>query len=313
MHQTVTTALDLLTGKYVFPDRAAAAADAVRERLAAGDYEGLDEAALGERLTGHLFDVCADRHLRVRLREAGAAGRTGQADAAAAWAEYLRLTGYRIARAERLDGNVGFLDLRGVSDPALGGRAIAAAMELVAHTDALIIDLRRNRGGAPDGVAFWCSYFFPDADTHLNDVYDRGTGRTRQYWTLGHLPGARYLDRPVYVLTSDFTFSAGEELAYNLQALGRATLIGQTTRGGAHPTDAFAITDTLEITIPTARSINPVTGTNWEGVGVKPDLEVPAEQAFTVAYRAALRHVLDTATAPLILDEATEALREHTD
>ncbi|GIJ41161.1 S41 family peptidase [Micromonospora andamanensis] len=301
-------ACDLLTGKYVFPDRAVAAADEIRRRALAGEYDGLDEAALGHRLTEHLFGLCADKHLRVRLREAVPTGRTGEGDPTVAWREYQRLTGYRIARAERLDGNVGYLDLRGVPDPALGGRAIAAAMELVSHTDALIIDLRRNRGGAPEGVAFWCSYFFPDADTHLNDVFAAATGQTRQYWTLAYLPGARYLDRPVYVLTSDHTFSAGEELAYNLQAQRRATLIGRTTRGGAHPTEAFPITDTLEITIPTARSINPVTGTNWEGTGVTPDMDVPAEQAFAVAYETALQHVLTTSRTAFVLDEAREAL-----
>ncbi|HEX6685082.1 MAG TPA: S41 family peptidase [Candidatus Limnocylindrales bacterium] len=306
--ELIDLACRLLTDKYVFPERSAVAAERIQARAQAGEYDGLDEAGLGELLTGQLFDLCGDKHLRVRLRAAGPAGGTGETDPLAAWNEYLRLTGYRISRAERLEGNVGFLDLRGVPEPSQGGRAIAAAMELVTHTDALIIDLRRNRGGSPEGVAFWCTYFFPDATTHLNDVYEHPTRQTRQYWTLPFVPGARYLDRPIYLLTSDFTFSAGEELAYNLQAHRRATLIGQTTRGGAHPTDIFPLTDTLEITIPTARSINPVTGTNWEGTGVSPDIEVPAEDAFGVAYEKALRHVLTVAKSDLVRDEATSAL-----
>jgi C-terminal processing protease CtpA/Prc len=305
MGSPVDTALELLCANYVFPDKAAAAAEKVRQLQAQGAYEGLSEEELGERLTAELFEVCADKHLRVRIRPAELRGEGMTEEAAlAAWREYLRSTNYRIARVERLDGNIGYLDLRGVASSAEGGRAIAAAMELVSQTDALIIDLRKNRGGSPDGVIFWCSYFFPDDETHLNSIFTASTGQTRQYWSLAWLPGPRYLDRPVYVLTSDMTFSGGEELCYNLQAQGRAVLIGETTRGGAHPTDGFPITDTLEITVPTARSINPVTGTNWEGVGVKPDIEVPAEEAFALAYRKALDHVVDTTESAAIRQEA---------
>jgi hypothetical protein len=298
----------LLVEKYVFPDSAATAAARLRERAAGGEYDGLDEPVLGQRLTDQLYEVCKDKHLLVRPRETGPAGRTGQSEPAAAWIEYQRLTSYRIARVERLDGNVGYLDLHGVADPAQGGEAIASAMQLVANTDALIIDLRRNRGGYPEGVVFWCSFFFPDATTHLNDIYSRATGLTRQNWTLAYLPAPRYLDRPVYLLTSDFTFSGGEDLAYNLKTLGRATVIGQATRGGAHPTDTFPLTDTLEVAIPTRRSISPVTGTNWEGTGVLPDIEVPADRAYRVAYEMALRHVLGASKSPFILDEASAAL-----
>ena len=306
--KVVEDALALLCAKYVFPDRAEQAAAAIRARLDAGEYAGLDEAALGERLTEHLYDVCADKHLRVRVRDPELHETVTEAEAEAVWREQLRLSNYRIARVERLDGNVGYLDLRGVADPATGGRAIAAAMELVSHTHALIIDLRKNRGGSPDGAIFWTSYLFPDSETHLNSIYDGATGRTRQYWSLAYLPGERYLDRPVYVLTSSFTFSAGEEVAYNLKAQGRATLIGETTRGGAHPTEVFPVTPTLEITVPIARSVNPVTGTNWEGTGVQPDIAVPAGEAFAIAYRKALQHVLTTSTSPAVLEEARTAL-----
>jgi C-terminal processing protease CtpA/Prc len=198
---------------------------------------------------------------------------------------------------ERLAGNVGYLDLRMVADPRRAGTAIAAAMELVAGTYALILDLRQNRGGSPDGAALWCSYLFAGAETHLNDIYDADTGETRQFWSLPYLPGARYLDRPVYVLTSAETFSGGEDIAYTLQAQGRAQVIGEITAGGAHPVRAAPISPTLVMTLPHARSINPVTGTNWEGTGVVPDVAVPAGQARDVAHGLALRHVLAEAGA----------------
>jgi C-terminal processing protease CtpA/Prc len=305
MPSLVAAALDLLCANYVFPDKARAAADAIRASEGAGKYAGLSEEELAERLTADLFELCGDKHLRVRIRatDLQAGGMTEEA-AVRAWQEYLRTTNYRIARVERLDGNVGCLDLRGVPSPAEGGRAIAAAMELVSETDALIIDLRKNRGGSPDGVIFWCSYFFSDDAVQLNSIFEAATGLTKQYWSLAYLPGKRYLDKPVYVLTSDFTFSAGEELCYNLQAQKRAVLIGQTTRGGAHPTESFPITDTVEITVPNARSINPVTGTNWEGVGVKPDILVDAEAAFGRAYGMALDHVIATTPTAAIREEA---------
>jgi len=171
------------------------------------------------------------------------------------------------------------------------------------------VDLRRNTGGSPDGVQLWNSFLFPDEDTHLNDIYDAGTKQTRQYWTLAYVPGPRYLNRPVWVLTSSATFSAGEEFAYNLQALGRASLVGETTRGGAHPTEVFPLTRTLEITVPICRSINPVTGTNWEGVGVAPDIAVPAGDAWGVAYARALEHVVTTTTSALVREEARAVAR----
>ena len=126
--------------------------------------------------------------------------------------------------------------------------------------------------------------FFPDAATHLNSVFDPQTGVTRQYWTLPHVPGARYLDRPIWLLTSSDTFSGAEEFCYNLQSQGRATLVGETTGGGAHPTEPVAITSTIQINIPIKRSINPVTGTNWEGTGVKPDVPTHTDDAYETAY-----------------------------
>jgi C-terminal processing protease CtpA/Prc len=306
--ELVEESVRLLRTRYVFPEKAAAAAAIIEASLAAGEYADLDEAALGERLTAQMFDVCADKHLRVRPRDPDAAAVPSADEIDVLMKAQEQAHNYRIARVERLDGNVGYIDLRGVADPSAGGPAIAAAMELVAHTLALIIDLRRNRGGSPDGVTFWNSYLFPDSMTHLNSIFDAESGRTKQFWSLPWLPGRRYTDRPVFVLTSDITFSAGEEFAYNLKALGRATLVGETTRGGAHPTTFFPLSASMEITVPIARSINPITGTNWEGTGVEPDVAMPAGKAYDEAYRRALRHVLASDTLFAVHAEARAAL-----
>jgi hypothetical protein len=327
--EIVTTAMSLLRANYVFPEVAEQAATAVEAHLAAGEYDNLDEVTLTELVTRHLQEITGDKHLRLRLGGGpppgrgpepggpgpggpgpggpgpggpgrGAGPRPGPDDTEPrnhearrlAMRQRGRLDNFGIRRVERLDGNVGYLDVRRVAMAANAGPAITAAMELVAGTYALILDLRRNGGGAPDGVLLWCSYLLKEEPTHLNDIFHADTGETRQFWTLPYVPGPRYVDRPVYVLISSHTFSGGEEFCYNLQALGRGELIGETTGGGAHPTRGFPISHAVGIGIPFARSINPVTGTNWQGTGVVPDVAVPEAEAYDVAYAKALRHVL---------------------
>ncbi len=348
--EIVAKAVSLLRANYVFPELAEQAAVAVEARLAAGEYDNLDEITLTELVTDHLQEVCDDKHLRLRLGggpppgppgggpgDPGGPGGpgpggpggpvpgrpapggpapkreppepTGHEARRLAMRQMGRLDNFGIRRVERLDGNIGYLDLLRMPVPANAGPAIAAAMELVAGTYALIIDMRRNGGGSPEGVVFWCSYLLEEEPTHLNDIFHADTGETRQFWALPYVPGTRYVDRPVYVLTSSHTFSGGEEFCYNLQALGRAELIGETTGGGAHPTRGFPVSRAVHIGIPFARSINPVTGTNWQGTGVVPDVAVPEAEAYDVAYGKALRHVLAMDDVPPPIEhEARDAL-----
>jgi peptidase S41-like protein len=325
--EIVTAALALLRANYVFPELAGQAATAIEARLAAGEYDDLDEITLTELVTRHLREACDDKHLALRLgggppgpppgrdKPEGPMGPKGPEEPKDPQARRLemrnrgRLDNFGIRRVERLDGNVGYLDVRRVAMPANAGPAISAAMELVAGTYALIIDLRHNGGGAVDGVVFWCSYLFDERPTHLNDIFHADTGETRQFWVLPYVPGTRYTDKPVYVLSSSHTFSGGEDFCYTLQALGRATVIGETTGGGAHPTRPFPISPAVHIAVPFARSVNPVTGTNWQGTGVVPDVAVPEDQARDVAYARALRHVLGLDELPPPIEhEARDAL-----
>jgi hypothetical protein len=317
--EIVARALALLRENYVFPELAGQVAAAVETRLAAGEYDNLDEIALTDLLTSHLQEATGDKHLAVRLGGGpgpGPGGGDPRRDEPAdhevrrlKMRQMGRMDNFGIRRVERLDGNIGYLDLRRIPMPENAGPAIAAAMELVGGTYALIIDLRRNGGGHPNGVAFWCSYLLAEEPVHLNDIFRADTGETRQFWSLPYVPGTRYLDRPVYVLVSSRTFSGGEDLCYTLQALGRAELIGETTGGGAHPTRGFPISAAVHIAVPFARSVNPVTGTNWQGTGVVPDTAVPADQAYDAAYAKALSHVAGLGDVPPpIADEARDAL-----
>lgn len=334
--EIVVKALALLRENYVFPELADQAASTVETRLAAGEYDNLDEITLTELLTSHLQAATGDKHLRVglgggpgpRRREPGDgpggpdrddADRDGPYRDSGEPADHEarrlrmrqvgRLDNFGIQRVERLDGNIGYLDLRRVPAPENAGPAITAAMELVRGTYALIIDLRHNGGGSPHGVAFWCSYLLAEEPTHLNDIFHADTAETRQFWSYPYLPGNRYLDRPVFVLTSSRTFSGGEDFAYTLQALRRAEVVGEATGGGAHPTRPFPISAAVHIGIPFARSVNPVTGTNWQGTGVVPDTAVAADQAYDLAYARALQHVLELRDVPPpVADEARDTL-----
>jgi hypothetical protein len=309
--EIVETAVAILRSRYVFPDKAAEAAGDIEARLAAGEYDNLNETELADRLTSQLYAVCADKHLRVHAHPEGQRRRPAPADRGKIRQEMRaigRLDNFGIHRVERLEGNVGYIDLRRVALPENAGASIAAAMELVSGTYALIIDLRRNGGGSPDGVVFWCSYLFDGPGTHFNDIFEAETGETRQFWSLPYVPGSRYVDKPVYLLISQETFSGGEDFCYTLQALDRAQLIGETTGGGAHPTGMRPLSPTMAISVPFARSVNPITGTNWEGTGVVPDVRVAAAEACDVAYATALRHVLSLDPPPPIRDEASANL-----
>ena len=136
-------------------------------------------------------------------------------------------------------------------------------------------------------VAWLCSYLFGRDPVQLTGLRERG--RLTQSWTLPHVPGARFgADKPVFVLTSTATFSGGEQLSYDLQRLGRATVVGEQTRGGAHARQGFRVHPHLEATIPVAVAVDPGSGGSWEQVGVTPDVIAPAADALDRALRLAL-------------------------
>jgi C-terminal processing protease CtpA/Prc len=200
---------------------------------------------------------------------------------------------FGFTKIERLSGNVGYLDLRNFHDATWAGRTAVAAMNFLANSDALIIDLRNNGGGEPSMIQLISSYFFKEP-VHLNSFYIRDEDRTQQFWSHAHVEGPRMTDIPLYVLTSCNTFSAAEEFTYNMKNLGRATIVGETTGGGAHPV-RFVRFSGLKVgmSLPFGRAINPVTNSNWEGTGVEPDIEVPRDEALNRAHLEALRLLVD--------------------
>lgn len=284
---------------YVFPDVARKTGDALKEKLRNGGYDGAGtRREFMDRLSEDLRTFGNDRHFRVRYdpeyKEDEDEDRPPSAEERQRMRTMAAKRGFGLAKAEILPGNIGLLDLRGFGPAEFVGPALGAAMAMLNGTDAFILDLRQNGGGSPETVAYLCSYFFDEGDSrHLNDIYDRPKDRTRQYWTVA-VPGPRYGGtKPVWVLTSGRTFSGGEECAYDFQTQKRAVLVGETTGGGANPGGGVTLGEGFIAFVPTGRAINPVTKTNWEHVGVKPDLAVPAADALRVAHAAALRKLAE--------------------
>ena len=281
---------------YVFPETAKKMAEAVQSRLKSGAYDavtaGEDFAA---KLTDDLRAVSNDKHLRVNFslqalpKPNPDANPTPNPAAVAQRRAQMERNNCAFEKVEWLPSNIGYLKFNGFQDPEICGPTVTAAMNFLAHVDALIIDLRDNGGGSPNMVAYICSYLFAER-THLNDLYNRKEDKTTEFWTKD-VPGPRIVGKPVFVLTAKRTFSGAEEFTYNLKNLKRATIIGETTGGGAHPVSGHRIDDHFTIGVPGARAINPITKTNWEGTGVEPDVKVPASEALDVAKKMALEQI----------------------
>ncbi|WP_225837699.1 S41 family peptidase [Streptomyces sp. NK08204] len=269
----------LVAEQYVFPEVGERLAALLRRRLAEGAYDVGSAEELGARVTADLQSDNGDLHLRLRHHPDRVPQEQGEATLAEMRRRFDASLG-GVPRVQLLAGGAALLELGPSLFPlAWSAEPLSAAFTLVARADALILDLRGNRGGDPETVSFVCSYLL-DERTHLNTQYVRAGERHDQYWSLPHVPGARFGGtKPVCVLTSGHTFSGAEELAYNLQQLGRAVIVGETTKGGAHPREGWTVHPHLEVTIPVARSLNPVSGTNWEGTGIQPDIPCAAEEA----------------------------------
>ena len=280
----------LLIDRYVFPDVGELCAKHLASRLATGAFDSVSgREGFARMLTEELFSIAHDKHLRIRMRVRTEPSPEAEDPFSLAYRqrELARERNFGFVKAEVLDGNVGTVDIRWFPPIEAARPTASAALKFVSHVDALIIDLRQNGGGSPGTIQYICSYFFAER-THLNSLYWREGNRTEEFWTLDDVDGQKMPDIPLYVLISGRTFSGGEEFAYNLKTRKRATIIGQTTGGGANPGGGFPLPAGLSIFVPMGRAINPVTGTNWEGVGVEPDIPCPADEALALAQEKAV-------------------------
>jgi hypothetical protein len=282
---------------YVYADLAKRMSAALLEHQSHGDYRLLvDGDVFAKQLTQDMRAVSHDKHLVVAYRPYRRPDKATQTvsresiEDSALKRRDLERDNCGFRKIEILPGNLGYLKFDVFDDPALCGDTAIAAMQFLAHTDGVIFDLRENHGGDPKMVALILSYLF-DKPTHLNDLYRRKEDSTTQFWTLPYVPGERLAETPVFVLTSKETFSAAEEFSYDLKSLKRAKIVGETTGGGAHPVDIHQASEHFTVRVPVARAINPETKTDWEGVGVQPDVAVSPPDALGAAVGLALKEI----------------------
>jgi len=282
----VAGAAKLIREFYVFPDVAARTAAGLEAQQKRGDYRGItDGEVFAVRLEDDLKALSGDKHLGV---DYFTEGKPPQEPSSRPHPDPRKLAASNCGfeKADHYPPNIGYLKLNAFAEPEFCSSTAVAAMNFLADSDALIVDLRDNGGGSPHMVALISSYLF-DEPTHLDDVDDHSQHATEQHWTFPYMPGRKFTGKAVYVLTSRRTFSSAEEFSYDLQSLKRATLIGETTGGGAHTMAPHRIDEHFYIRVPFGRFINPITRTDWEGSGVEPDVKVPASDALDEALQRA--------------------------
>jgi C-terminal processing protease CtpA/Prc len=293
----------------------------IQQHAADGDYDDItDGEFFAFALTTHMQETSRDEHLWVRWHEEPLPDEPEALRLNRQWVAQQRLqaeiSNYGFDQLERMAGNIGYAAISYFQRAEWGGETAAAAMNFLANTDALIFDLQGCTGGYSDMVGLVSSYLLGRGHTLLNSIYWRDDDQTRQYWTLPYIQGRYLNDKPLYILTSKKTFSAGEGFAYDMQARKRAVIIGEQTDGGAHPGASYRLDQHFEVFIPIGLPTHPITGTNWERRGVTPDFPVPAEQALSTAYKLALKEQIEKLGKPasrprkLLLREALKAYQD---
>lgn len=306
--QLVATLSDKMARRYLDVQKGAQLAGMLERAMREGWYDGISSPTqFARELTRDLRDTSGDLHIAVRFSAAEVPDygdrnfpqKPEEALSPPAWLiDRLgrSLATFGIEEVSKSAAGIGYIRLDAFFRPYLAGEKYAAALDEVADTRALIIDLRSNGGGSEDSVALLASYFF-DQPTLLNEIVAPRSGERLQKWTRKDLEGKHYgMHRPVMILTSRDTFSAAEDFAYAMQTRKRATVVGEPTRGGAHPTAPFRLNTHFVLVLPVAETISPLTHTNWEGTGVRPDIVTDAARARSVATIAILKRQLASET-----------------
>jgi retinol-binding protein 3 len=272
---------EIMNNNYVYPEKGKEMSDLLIGKLERQEYNHFTNPdELAAELQKDLRSVANDKHIRVahdpvRVKaiqsQSPSGGRTVPEN-------------YGFEEVKILEGNIGYLDLRGFWDISIAEKVAKSSMDKLIKADAIIFDLRKNGGGSPSMIRFICSYLFGKDPVHLNTFYWRPADNYSETWTAPELASETKPNIPIIILTSSYTFSAAEEFTYDLQNLKRATIIGEVTGGGAHPGGPITIDDQFFVNVPQGRAINPVTKTNWEGVGVIPEIKVPANEALEKAF-----------------------------
>ena len=292
IRETVEAVAAVIEAEYFDAVTAARTSDALNERLAQARYANARSLEhLAESLTRDLLQLTSDKHLAVAVtRDRPTESLPTQKSSDESREIVGRRDNFGVQRVEVLPGNIGYLNLTSLYRPDEAREAITAAFRLLQNSDAIILDLRNNGGGSPETAVLVLSYFFDKAGLPLFEIVSR-SGSVRKYATNSSPLVNRYDECPLFVLTSERTFSGGEGLAFLLQERGRGRIIGETTAGAANPGRSYAATTRVEVTVPNGKVRTAVTGRNWEGSGVVPDIKVAAKDALRHAHIQALREM----------------------
>jgi hypothetical protein len=282
-----------LRHNYIYPEMAEKICANLDNHFASGAYLDINEADfLAYALTTHLQETNHDRHLWIRWHPEPILGTGDALHQNDEWLVAQKLKAqsqnYGLRKVEILPGNIGYLVIESFQRLDWARQSTIDTLNHLANVDALIIDLQHCEGGHPGMVTFFSSHFFSEEPVQLHSIYWRDEDQLQEYWTSAEIPGPRLDKVPLYLLIGQDTFSAAEGFASDLKTHQRATLIGGTTYGGAHPGTSFRLNSHFELFIPIGRAINPLTGQNWEGTGISPHITVPGAQALQVAQQLAL-------------------------
>jgi hypothetical protein len=293
-----------LQARYVAPEKVKEITSYLRTKLQSGAYDKLQDAQeFTIAVTKDLRTVSKDLHLLVTYNPAleralknAPVRPSDELPELPPTPEQLirqRQSNYDFRKLEVLRGNVGYLELRSFMDLNQSKDTAAAAMNFLANTDAVIIDLRHNIGGFINSQIFLTSYFYGVDPVELQSRYHREGDVTVRQWTLGDVPGKRLQNVDLYVLTSRETGSAAEAFSFILQQRQRAKIIGEQTAGGGYGNKEIPIGDGFVFYVSTFRQFDPRTERGWQEVGVKPDIHVPSDRALSVAHFEAVKNLVD--------------------
>lgn len=289
--QSIQKLSQLMNDFYIFPDVAKETEKHLLKQFKKGHFDQFkNDETFAEALTESVQSINKDKHMRIRVNRPYEAPVNTPERIIEERLDYLnrfRTFNSGMSSVQIMEGNVGYLDLRGFAGLESGKEVADAYMKLLSRTDAVIVDLSKNGGGSPNMVQYLCSYFF-DQHVHLNSLYYREGDETKEYWTLDEVGGKKMPEVPLFVITSNRTFSGAEEFSYNMQTQKRATIVGQTSGGGANPGGTRGINENLSVFIPTGMAINPITKTNWEGVGVVPEVKTSSEETLDKTHELAM-------------------------
>jgi len=327
--EVINRVAELIVENYVYPDKGKEIANEIKEQYKEGKYSEItDVREFQEELTADLIEISKDKHFSLRpksvMSEAGPmkvviqekpskgaesekVAKTIEGEGKAKTTKetkgsilksllgFGKYYNYGFEKVERLSGNIGYLDLRVFDDPRNEDAKATAegAMAFLANSDAIIIDVRKNKGGTGAMANLLESYFFYDEPVHLltNTTRYMGETFTREDWTLKEINGKRLPEIDLYLLISNMTGSAAEHFVFALKGQNRATLVGEATGGAGHNVGFFPVLDLYDLTVPIGRGYNPRTGEGWQETGIDPHIEISVEKALEIAHREALKNL----------------------